>query len=106
MINILKDIRNLTSDTVPCTLDVSSFYTNIAHFEGIQATNELLAVQREPNNLPLYLYISDLLRVAWKTTTFESNSEYNHQKASTAINTKLAPSYSNIFMSHFEEKYV
>ena len=41
MINILKDIRNLPSDTVLvlCALDASSPYANISHSEGIQASS-------------------------------------------------------------------
>ena len=37
---------------------------------------------------------------------FEFNGMYYHQLSGTAMGTKLAPSYANLFMSTFEDKYV
>ena len=37
---------------------------------------------------------------------FEFNGKYYYQLSGTAMGAKLAPSYANIFMTKFEEKYV
>ena len=37
---------------------------------------------------------------------FEFNGTFYHQVSGTAKGTKLAPSYANLFMTKFEEKYV
>ena len=64
MINILKDIRNLASNTVLC------IHTNISHSESIQETSELLAVHRDPNNFPLKLtYYWPPLSRSWKAVS-------------------------------------
>ena len=106
MIKITKDIRNLPLDTGLWPLDVPSLYTNIPHSEGILVTSEPLAVHRGQYNLPLNSCITDLLTALLENSNLDYSGEYYHQKAGTAIGPKLAPSYPNTIMSHFEEKYV
>ena len=87
-------------------MNIKSFYTHIPHNEGIKSIKEKLAIHRTPNNLPNNSYIIELLEVVLTNNHFEFNDTYYHQVSGTAIGTKLAPSYANLFMNKFEEKYV
>ena len=89
-----------------CTLDITSLYTNIPHNEGIQSIKEILAIHRTPNNLPHNSYIIVLLEVLLTNNHFEFNGKHYHQESGTAMGTKLAPSYANLFMTKFGQKYV
>ena len=89
-----------------CTLDITSLYTNIPPDEGIQSTKEMLAIHKPPDSLPHNCYIIELLELVLTDNHFEFNGRYYHQLSGTAMGTKLSPSYANIFMTEFEEKYV
>ena len=84
-----------------CTLDISILYTNIPHNEGIQAIKEFLVIQRDINALPNNSYIIELLQVVLTNNYFDFNGRHYHQKSGTAMGTKLAPSYVNLFMTKF-----
>ena len=101
LINILKDFT-IQPRILLCTLDVTSLYTNIPHSEGIQSIKEMLAIHKPPDTLPHNSYIIELLKLVLTNNHFE----FNHQPSGTAMGTKLAPSYANLFMSKFEDKYV
>ena len=89
-----------------CTLDITSLYTNIPHIEGIQATKKMMAIHKPPNSLPHNSYIIELLEIVLTNNHFEFNGKHYHHVLETAMGTKLAPSYANLFMTKFEEKYV
>ena len=86
-----------------CTLDITSLYTNIPHNEGIQSIKELLAIHRHTNTLPHNSYIVELLEVVLTNNYFDFNGKHYHQISGTAMGTKLAPSYANLFLTKFEE---
>ena len=87
-----------------CTLDITSLYTNIPHDEDIQSTKEMLAIYKPPDSLPHNSYIIELLGLVLTNNHFELNGKHYHQMSGTAMGTKLAPSYANLFMTNFEEK--
>ena len=105
LINILNKLTTQPGMLL-CTLDITSLYTNIPHNEGIYSIKEILAIYRTPNNLPHNNYIIELLEVVLTNNHFEFNDKHYHQMSGTAMGTKLAPSYSNLFMTKIEEKYV
>ena len=105
LINILKDF-NIQPGILLCTLDVTSSYTNIPHSEGIQSIKEMLAIHKPPDTLPHNSYIIELLELVLTNNHFEFNGEFYHQLSGTAMGTKLAPSYANLFIAKFEDKYV
>ena len=74
--------------------------------EGIQSTKEMLAIHKPPDTLPHNSYIIELLELVLTNNHFEFNGEFYHQLSGTAMGTKLAPSYANLFMTKFEDKYV
>ena len=88
-----------------CTLDITSLYTNIPHNEGIESIKKMLAIHKPPGSLPHNSYIIELLELVLTNNHFEFNGKYYHQLSGTAMGTKLAPSYANLLMTTFEEKY-
>ena len=64
---------------------------------------ELLAIHRPPNDLPHNSYKTELLEVSLTNNHFLFNGTFYHQVSGTAIGTKLAPSYANLFMRKCEE---
>ena len=105
LINILKDFT-VQPGILLCILDITSLYTNIPHLEGIQSTKEMLAIHKPPDTLPHNSYIIELLELVLTNNHFEFNGEFEHQLSGTAMENKLAPSYANLFMTKFEDKYV
>ena len=90
-----------------CTLHITSLYTNIPHNEGIQSIKEMLAIHKPHDSLPQNSYIIELLEVVLTNNHLkEFNVKHYHQVSGTATGTKLGPSYANLFMTKFEEKYV
>ena len=56
--------------------------------------------------LPHNSYIVELLQVVLTNNYFDFNGKHYCQKSGTAMGTKLAPSYANLFMSKFEQDHV
>ena len=105
MINIFNKF-NMLPDMLLCTLDITSLYTNIPHNEGIQSIKEFLAIYRHTDALPHYSYIVEFLEVVLTNNYFDFNGNHYHQISSTAMGTKLAHSYANLFMTKFEQNHV
>ena len=105
LINILNELT-LQPGMLLCTFDITILYTNIPHNEGIQSIKEILAIHRIPNILPHNSYIIELLEVVLTNNDIEFNGTYYHQVSGTAMGSNLAPSYANLLMTKFEEKYV
>ena len=105
LINILNGFT-VQLGMLLCTLDITSLYTNIPHNEGIQSTEEMLAIHRPPDSLPHNGYMIELLELVLTNHHFEFNGKYYNQLSGIAMGTKLASSYANLFMTKFEEKYV
>ena len=78
----------------------------IPHNKGIQSTKEMLAIHKPPDSPPHSSCIIELLELVLTNNHFEFNGIYYQQMSGTAMGTKLAPSYANLFMTKSEEKYV
>ena len=55
------------------------------------------------NSVQIKVYLKGIVLT---NNYFEFNGKQYHQVSSTAIGTKLAHSYANLFMTRFEENYV
>ena len=102
LLNKLKDIDALPSNAILVTLDVSSLYTNIPTNEGIDACDIALG-QRTDKSVPTES-ICDLLRMILTMNNFVFNDEHFIQQHGTAMGTRMAPAYANLFMGEFERK--
>jgi hypothetical protein len=90
----------LPDHTLHVTMDVASLYTNIPHDEGIEACREVWdsrTIQR-----PFTESLLKLLEHVLKLNNFMFNCEHYIQISGTAMGTKMAPSYTNIFMGRLE----
>ena len=105
LINILKDLR-LPENAILASLDVTSLYTNIPNHEGIKTTGSYLFKDRSPHLNPTNSSICKLLELVLTTNNFLFDNKEYLQIGGTAMGTKLAPSLANLFMGHFEDKFV
>ena len=103
--NLLKDLR-LPENAILASLDVTSLYTNIPNGEGIQATASYLLKYRSPNENPTSTSLCKLLELVLTTNNFRFDNKEYLQIGGTAMGTKLAPSFANLFMGYFEDKFV
>ena len=82
-------------------MDVTSLYTSIPHNDGIETCREAWdqrAVKEPPTEC-----LVQLLTLVLKYNNFTFNGEHCLQINGTAMGTKMAPSYANIFMEKLEK---
>ena len=102
---LINELRMLSVEpnTILVTIDVKSLYTCIPHLEGIQACTEALQKAKENNpSQPDTAVLGCLLEIVLKNNCFEFYGTYYKQLQGTAMGTKLAPAYANIFMGYLE----
>ena len=105
-LNIIDNYNQLPDNTLLVTLDVSSLYTNIPNDLGIEACRENLELQRAGSKYPTNSSLIQLLEVVLTKNNFDFNNRHYLQVGGTAMGTRLAPSYANLFMDYFERKHV
>ena len=88
------------------SLDVVSLYTNIPHVDGIKSISRFIHKHRKGVHNPSNKTLLGLLEIVLKCNCFKFNNQHYLQVQGTAMGTRVAPTYANIFMSEFEEKYV
>ena len=102
--------NNLPPDTLLCTLDVSSLYTNIPNEEGRRAVAFWLSQYRPPSKIPIgepsNSSILSLLKMVLEFNNFQFNNNHFLQVGGTAMGTRVAPTLANMFMGDFERKHV
>ena len=100
----LKKVESnpLPNETILVSLDVTSLYTNIPHEEGVAACKE--AWDNKETKVPPTEILTELLLLVLKCNNFEFNEKHYLQIQGTAIGTKLAPSYANVFMGQLENR--
>ena len=84
------------------SLDVVGLYPHIPHEEGIEIMKEFLN-QRGVKDISTKR-LRDLATIILKNNIFEIGEEVYHQLLGTAIGTKFAPTYANLFMAGLEKK--
>jgi hypothetical protein len=100
-INFLEDTE-VPENTILVSMDVTSLYTNIPQEEGI--TTVCNAYERFHNNKPPIPthFLRDMLRLILKENSFQFNGKNYLQIHGTAMGTKMAVSFANLFMSAVE----
>ena len=99
-LNKLLTIGNLSANSLLVTLDVSSLYTNIPHKEGINACEHFLRTSSH-KTIPTST-LCDLIRMILTMNNLSFNDNHYLQIHGTAMGTKMAPSYANLFLGLFE----
>ena len=92
----LQSIIDLSSETLLVTLDVKSLYTNIPHSEGIEACRAALNTRQVLQ--PPTKYLIHLIKLILTKNSFIFEGEHYLQIHGTAMGTRMALSYVNIFM--------
>ena len=107
----LMEIDTLPDGAILCTVDVVGLYPHIPHDEGLQAVKEALVAW--DSNLDerkklgdLKNDIVDLTEIVLKNNNFVFDGKHFIQKLGTAIGTRMAPSYANIFMDKLERQLI
>ena len=98
----LKSLNNLPNDILLVTLDVSSLYTNIPHEEGIAAC--VSALNSRDIQQPPTADLVELISVILKRNNFVFGDQHYLQIHGTAMGTRMAPSYANLFMAQLENE--
>ena len=101
-LRILNEIPTLTPNSFLVTMDVSSLYSNIPHVDGIQACREFLTQHGHP--VDFVSDMCDLIEFILSHNNFTFKEKHFLQVKGTAMGTRMAPSYANIFMAWFEGK--
>ena len=100
----LRELPVLPPDSLLVTLDVSSLYTNIPHDEGIIACEEFLNTRSDQS--PPTRSLCQLIHLILESNAFTFNGAYYLQLQGTAMGTRMAPSYANLFMGKFEQQFL
>ena len=98
----LIDIGTIPKEAILVTIDVVGLYPHIPHDEGLVAIREALN-RREDQELSTDAIVN-LAELVLKNNNFEFNEKHYLQKLGTAIGTKMAPAYANLFMDSLERK--
>uniref|UniRef100_A0A8C5MP74 Reverse transcriptase domain-containing protein n=1 Tax=Leptobrachium leishanense TaxID=445787 RepID=A0A8C5MP74_9ANUR len=106
-LNILQDLDKIQwkEHYILVTSDVSALYSNIPHVEGITAVKNILG---KTNSLPPEQidYILEGIHLILTNNYFWFNEDFYLQVKGTAMGTKFAPSFANLFMAEWEEPLV
>ena len=100
----LRDLPSLPEDALLVSLDVVSLYSNIPHSGGIEACRKALNTRSIEN--PPTEDLCNLISLILTNNAFCFGEEFFLQTHGTAMGTRMAPSYANIFMGILEEAFL
>ncbi|KAJ8032973.1 Zonadhesin [Holothuria leucospilota] len=100
----IGEIQNLPQDTILATLDVSSLYTNIPNEEGISACK--VASKPIQGKTPTKKDLGELMRLILTNNNLVFGDQHYLQIHGTAMGTKIAPSFANLFMGNLEKEFL
>ena len=98
----LEHLWQLPENAFLVTLDVSSLYTNIPHNEGIDACRYFLNTRDRNASSISTETLCNLIRMILTMNNFCFNGKHYLQTHGTAMGTRMAPSYANLFLAKFE----
>ena len=102
---LLTEISSLPSfppHALLVTMDVVGLYSNIPHEDGANACREFLD-QRANCNPPTDDVVR-LIELVLSLNCFVHDNQHYRQTLGTAMGTRMAPSYANLFMAKMDEK--
>ena len=102
-INKISKIDDLGDDDWIFSMDVTGLYTNISTAEGIDTIWQII---KDRCSNPPNSRIIEILKFVLKHNNFKFNGTNFLQLEGTAMGTRVAPTYANLFMSQFESKHI
>ena len=100
-INQINDEHSLPPGTILATWDVKSLYTNIPKEGGLEGCRHFLSTSGR--STIVIEVILKFIGLILNCNIFRFGSEFYLQKSGTAMGTKMAPSYANLFMGYVEQ---
>ena len=95
-------MKKIPRDALLVTWDVRSLYTNIPHKQGLEALKKTLHNEKIPRKKAnTILEFSELVL---NSNQFKFLGQHYLQMSGTAMGTKMAPSYANLFMGVLEKQ--
>ena len=98
----IEQLQNIPLGTLLVSFDVVGLYPHIPHDEGLQIMKKYLDKSEDQSVRSENLY--KLAEIVLKHNYFEFGQDVYQQILDTAIGTKFAPPYANIFMAGLEEE--
>ncbi|CAM4539213.1 unnamed protein product [Lepidochelys kempii] len=96
----LQSIGDLPENTILATMDVEALYTNIPHKDGPEAVRNSI-----PDNVTANL-VAELCDFVLNHNYFTFGDNVYLQISGTAMGTRMAPQYANIFMPDLEQRFL
>ena len=103
LISLLENTP-IPSNPILATIDVSSLYTNIPQDEGTEACLDAIDAAEASHN-PTDI-LRQLFEIILKFNVFSFDGQIYEQIQGTAMGTKMAPFYTNLFMDKFERAFL
>ena len=103
LISLLEN-THIPSNVILVMIDVSSLYTNIPQDEGTEACLETIEAAKASHFPRKALH--RLFDIVLRCNIFSFNGQIYQQIQVTAMGTKTAPSYANLFMDRFERAFL
>ena len=98
----LNDLPEIPENAIIVTFDVVGLYPNIPHKERLEIMKNFL---NERDDIPVSTEsLCELAKIILEENYFELGEDAFRQILATAIGTKFAPTYANIFMAGLERK--
>ena len=87
-------------------MDVSSLYSNIDNKEGLKVLKDEMNKHCNRLHVPTTKAIVTLMELILTLNNFEFDDKFFTQIKGTAMGTRAAPNYANVYMGNFENKYI
>jgi peptide-methionine (R)-S-oxide reductase len=100
----ISKITDINENDWLFTMDVTGLYTNIPHVEGMNAIKNVL--RNRLDTYPSNVNILKMLDLVLTKNNFDFNGKHYLQINGTAMGTRVAPTYANLFMDYIERNYV
>ena len=94
----------LNSNDWMFSMDVTSLYINLPHYDGIECFKKVLT--EHVNSTPKNSSLIKLLEFVLKSNNFVFNWDNYLQINGTAMGTRVSPTYANLFMNSLEQTYI
>ena len=104
-INFIERTK-VPENTILVSMDVTSLYTNIPQEEGIDTVCEAYETFYKKDTPILTHSLRELLRLILQENSFQFNGKNYLQTHGTAMGTKMAVAFANIFMSAVETEII
>ena len=98
----ISQVGKVSNDTYMVTLDVKSLHTNIDNNEGLRVVEEELEKRATKNTQSFAVTL--LMKLVLILNNFVFNGVNYLQKKDTAMGTRAAPNFANVFMGYFENR--